>query len=231
MTLSGNTVNVYFADVTLLENEEFYRAAFLRASKERREKTERLGQIADKRRSLAAELLLRKALEDAGLRLPELRYGYGAHGKPFLPDAPGFCFSISHSGDKVMAVSADSEVGCDIEMIVQGRERIAGRFFSGEEKEYLSGLPEEERNGAFYRLWTAKESFLKATGEGFALPLNAFSVRCENGGRIGIVQGTEPGEYSVSEVTPGREYKAAVCRKGGPFLLNAEVADLKELLS
>ena len=231
MTLSGNTVNVFFADVTLLEDEAFYRAALLRASLERREKTERLGQIADKRRSLAAELLLRKALEKAGLCLPELRYGYGEHGKPFLPEAPGFCFSISHSGNLVMAASTDSEVGCDVEMIGQGREKIAERFFSEEEKEYLGVLTEEERNGAFYRLWTAKESFLKATGEGFALPLNAFSVRCENGGRIGIVQGTEPGEYAVSEVTPGREYKAAVCRKGGPFLMNAEVTDLKELLS
>ena len=231
MTFSGNTVNVYFADVTVLQNEEWYRAALLRASKERREKTERLGQIADKRRSLAAELLLRKALEKAGLCLPKLRYGYGEHGKPFLPEAPGFCFSISHSGDKVMAVSADSEVGCDIEMIGQGREKIAERFFSDEEKKYLGALPEEERNGAFYRLWTAKESFLKATGKGFALPLNSFSVRLEGDGRIGTVQTAEPGEYVVSEVTPGREYKAAVCRSGGPFLMNAEVTDLKELLS
>ncbi len=46
--------------------------------------------------------------------------------------------------------------------------KLAKRFFSPPEQVLLQSLPESERTRTFYQLWTAKEAFLKATGQGIS---------------------------------------------------------------
>lgn len=110
-------LRVYFADVTALEDEALYGRALQCASEERREKALRFRFPEDRRRCLAAELLLKKALADRGYFPEELHYVFSEDGKPALKGFPDFHFNLSHSGKYVMAAAAETEVGCDIEEI------------------------------------------------------------------------------------------------------------------
>ena len=67
-------------------------------------------------------------------------------------------------------------VGCDVERIHPVDLALARRAFSREENAYLEALPALERDEAFFRLWTLKESYMKCLGEGFSLPMNSFTL-------------------------------------------------------
>ena len=161
------TVSVYFAATAPLTDPCIYRMAEEAASAQRKEKTVRFKRAEDRRRSYAAELLLRKALLDRGLHCDPLIYAYGSNGKPLLCGAEGFHFSLSHSGDYALCAAADVSVGCDLEKDADFGQSIARRVFCPEEYERILECPsEEERNDLFLWYWTLKESFLKCTGTG-----------------------------------------------------------------
>lgn len=83
-------------------------------------------------------------------------------GKPRL-SSEGTFISVSHSNSTFALLVAEENVGMDIQY---GRsvslEKIAGRYFTPEEKAYV----EESGEEAFFRLWARKEAFAKYTGAG-----------------------------------------------------------------
>ncbi len=110
-------------------------------------------------------------------------FEYGPHGKPALrqPLTPPqrIEFSVSHSADQALiAITVDRLVGIDIERMDPTVRilKLAQRFFSPREAAELVNLPETDQLAGFYRGWTCKESYLKATGFGLSFPLNKFSV-------------------------------------------------------
>ncbi len=133
----------------------------------------------DRLRFVATRAFLRVLLGNY-LKLPPgaLAFTYGATGKPGLPGNP-LHFSVSHSANRAMfAFSPAQPLGVDIELVheISNPTEIAARFFSPAETEAISMLPYEERLNAFYRCWTRKEAFLKATGAGLSYGLNQFEV-------------------------------------------------------
>jgi len=76
----------------------------------RRKRMERYQNIDDRKRCLAAGLMLRKALGSDCEKIKET-----SEGKPFLPDGPSF--NLSHSGDYVILGVSEHEVGVDIEQV------------------------------------------------------------------------------------------------------------------
>ena len=122
----------------------------------------------DKARCLVAGLLLRKVCDVAG----DEQLTASKNGKPYLRNS-GMYFNISHSGEYVVLAVADNEIGVDIEKIAPYDQAIAVRCFTERELEWLQSQGADE---AFYRLWTAKESVMKASGLGFSLPPETFSV-------------------------------------------------------
>jgi 4'-phosphopantetheinyl transferase len=81
-------------------------------------------------------------------------------------------FNVAHSNGVALIAVAQVAVGVDIERV----ETIApGEFddvvafvLTPRELDELVRLPEHERLAAYYRVWTRKEAFVKATGEGIA---------------------------------------------------------------
>ena len=136
---------------------------------ERRKKVIRYRMPDDRKRSLAAGLIIRKILNENGLSEDSLKYS--ENGKPL---ADNLFFNISHAGDYVVGVSSDREVGCDIEKIVDAPLEVTDRFFHLKEAEYIKSA--EDKNRAFFTLWTLKESYMKMTGRGMNLPLDSFEV-------------------------------------------------------
>ena len=95
-------------------------------------------------------------------------------GKPYFPDHPGILFSVSHSGDYWVCAIAPEEVGLDLQEENQTKraEKLAKRFFHPHEQAYLKSVDYRD----FTRIWAAKESYLKYTGEGIAGGISHFSV-------------------------------------------------------
>ncbi|MCL1807449.1 MAG: 4'-phosphopantetheinyl transferase superfamily protein [Oscillospiraceae bacterium] len=122
----------------------------------------------DKARCLVAGLLLRKGCgvtDDEQLAVTE-------NGKPTMKDGGQF-FNLSHSGDYVVLATAGRQIGVDIEKITRFSEAVAARCFTPQERDWM----QEQRTGeAFFQIWTAKESVMKAIGLGFSLPPQSFDV-------------------------------------------------------
>ena len=110
-------------------------------------------------------------------RPEEIRFVRDAWGKPHIPDLP-LHFNLSHSGRFcLLAASFSRPVGADLE---RWREKLdfaglARRCFSTAEQDWWESLSESSRIPAFFQLWTCKEAFVKAAGQGIRLGLS----RCE----------------------------------------------------
>ena len=174
-----------------------------RLSAYRREKIEKQTNERVRLRSLTAELLLRHALRDGGFAVEgPLNIVVSEQGKPFLRDGRCF-FSLSHSGERVLCVLSDLACGGDVEQIGRGSPALARRFFTVEENaalsEEASAAGEEAFQRLFARIWTRKESLLKATGDGLSRPLSSFSVLKP-----------DP-DVLFLESAPERKYASCVC--------------------
>ena len=127
---------------------------------------------------------------DAG----EIIFRAGAHGKPELQHpAPGeLHFNTSHSGDyAVFAASRAGAIGVDLERVNEQRPRldeIVARYFATGEQAAWRALPEAERARGFFDLWTRKEAFVKARGDGVFSGLDQFEVSLA-GARLLSVRG------------------------------------------
>lgn len=109
----------------------------------------------------------------------EIELASGPKGKPGLQSPSRLKFNTSHSGQMALyAFTLDCEIGVDVEKIreLDDSESIAARFFSAAELFDLRSLPLADRELAFFRCWTRKEAFVKAIGDGLAIPLNGFQV-------------------------------------------------------
>jgi len=128
----------------------------------------------DRRRFVVARARLRAILGlSLGAAPGDMRFVVDAREKPHLADASahGLQFSVSHcDGTALYAVARRRRVGVDLERIREDIdwEPVADRFFSPREVAGLRALAPERRAAAFTRLWTRKEAWLKARGDGLA---------------------------------------------------------------
>ena len=117
-----------------------------------------------RRQGIGAELLLIHALRSLKRDLPlPLMIEKEPGGKPFLSGTP-IHFSLSHSGEIAACALCDAPVGIDVETERPLKEPLLRRCFSEEEQRLI--LASEYPAASFTSLWTQKESYLKAIGEG-----------------------------------------------------------------
>ncbi|MGQ8873214.1 4'-phosphopantetheinyl transferase family protein [Paenibacillus sp. TSA_86.1] len=147
-------------------------------SEERRTQALRFIHQADAYRSVMGEVLTRVKLSElTGIRPEEFSFTRNKYGKPALINDANVQFNVSHSGDWVALIAgSEDELGVDVEKIAPIDLQIAERFFSSSECQFLAGKPEEMQQETFYRLWTLKESYIKAVGMGLSMPLNSFAI-------------------------------------------------------
>ncbi|WP_251498111.1 4'-phosphopantetheinyl transferase family protein [Otoolea muris] len=209
LIIEEHAASLYLMDVGELEDEACFWRNYSSVSPARRAKIDSFRFMKDKRLSLGAGMLLARGLSDHGLAGAALVCG--ENGKPYLADAPQLYFNLSHSEQMVLAVFADVEAGCDVERIRGADLALARRFFCHGEYEYVAGQAgEKERNEAFYRIWTLKESFAKATGLGLSLDLDAYEIQIGPEGTAGVCQSVDDAQYRFREYVFG-QYRAAVC--------------------
>lgn len=117
---------------------------------------------ADKKQELMAGYLLKIYLDIER----EEQLVINENGKPLLKAGKPF-FNLSHSGNYVVLVISDCEIGVDIEHIMQCHEATVKKVYSPRMQEELTGLSGEEKNEKFSQLWTEFEARLKLKGTGF----------------------------------------------------------------
>ena len=174
--LVGSDVRLYLVELSG-EHDELLGVLAADASEGRRARAARFRSSADAVRCLAAEALLRHALRCAyGLEAETLTVAVDGLGKPFLANHPRVHFSLSHSGAWVGCALCDGPVGLDIEDGRRIDDLPTAPFMSLVEWDRYRNLPANARPGAFYRLWTLKESVLKAAGTGMSFDPRRITV-------------------------------------------------------
>lgn len=137
-------------------------------------------------------------------------------GKPYL-EKTNISFNVSHSRDYLLiGVSTLPGIGLDIQEMypITGLETIIPRYFNPAEQEYLAELP--AALDGFFTLWTAKEAYLKAVGEGFTGDPKRVSIIPDGeSGRFDIQDhtGKDPA-ISIRKLEASKGYKAAAAAEG-----------------
>ncbi|NQX86422.1 MAG: 4'-phosphopantetheinyl transferase superfamily protein [Flavobacteriaceae bacterium] len=150
-------------------------------SPEKRAKINRYKNEIDKIRSLFGDLIIRYILcKYYGFHNNEVNYEYEELGKPYLKNHKNLHFNISHSGEWVVGIVSRNTVGIDIEKVTDIKQNLTSFVFSNEENYTFSHLIEMEKNEFFFKLWTLKESYVKAKGSGLSEGLNTLNIYKEN---------------------------------------------------
>ena len=122
-----------------------------------------------------------------------IRFRYGEHGKPALPqgsDTPTVQFNFTNSDNRAMlAVAVDRIVGIDIESLRRDINipGLVRHILNDTEAAEFHRLPEAVRHQALLTIWTRKEAWIKALGDGFSRPLKSFSVAVDPDEDTGVL--------------------------------------------
>ena len=156
-------------------------------SADERERHRRFHFDRDRHHFLVAHALVRTTLSRYSQVDPAAwTFTRGPHGRPEIASPairPGLRFNLSHTpGLVTVAVALDADVGIDVEGL-RTRDTsiaIARRFFAPAEVAYLLSRPAPEHPRIFLEIWTLKEAYIKATGEGFRARLDRFVMQLDD---------------------------------------------------
>ncbi len=155
----------------------------------------------------------------------ELKVSRHKKGKPYLLNDDQFFFNISNSGDCcVFAFSRNGEVGIDIERIrpLKDLDELIEKNFSPNEIIYIN-RNSADRSTRFFKLWTLKEAYLKAIGEGMRLTPDNLEFSCGNGEfKLQSVRGIdELGDWTFMDFSPSKDYVGTLAYKENSATVSA----------
>jgi len=155
----------------LEQTEEEVNNLYALLSAEEKQRVSQLAFQKDRNEYIVSRGILRRLIGEKISCAPEnVAFGYTANGKPYLLNG-AVHFSLSHSNKYVLyAFSFDWEIGVDLEHCNPKTdiEGLAKFSFHPEERRILENCSSiEEKRRLFFSIWTKKEAFLKALGEGF----------------------------------------------------------------
>jgi 4'-phosphopantetheinyl transferase len=133
----------------------------------------------------AAHALLRGVLSQyANIRPEDWQFSRNTWGKPAIANVgiADLGFNLTHTqGLVACGVAYTASIGVDSEWMARSAplENLARDCFAPDEQAYFLDAPQEKRRELFFRLWTLKESFVKARGQGLSIPLDSFSFQLD----------------------------------------------------
>ena len=186
-------------------------------------RAERFRNEADRRRYVVAHGVLRRVLANYRQSDPRtLRFTIGENGKPALSDERGptaLRFNLSHTEDlALIAVTLGREIGVDVERVrpISELDSIVESYFTSRERDTLRTMEGTARRDAFYRCWTRKESYAKATGGDLSVALGGFDTMQSSGPAdlpaLGLPRDTSG--WNLYELLPADGYVGAVAIDG-----------------
>jgi 4'-phosphopantetheinyl transferase len=184
-----NRITLLHTDI--LKDPHIYDLYYGQMPEDRQKKIDRFRFDKDKRLSLGAGILLKLALDQAGISLTRpngtgtaddtdagysqrkiVELSFSEQGKPFIKDRDDLYFNLSHSGQLAACVLSDRPVGIDIEGRQTFKESLIRRVFAQEDLA-LAKRAEREKELSLDKictlLWTVKESVMKYFGKGLSM--------------------------------------------------------------
>ncbi len=174
MVLDEKSLHIWWSDLdqpqrivdnylTLLSSEEIKRIS-------------KYNTLLLRNRQVMSRAILRKILSlYLKTNATKIEFIYNKYGKPFVRAGNGddsIKFNISHSENIGMFAFSLNGLGIDIEknkeyIEIDGIKEIC---FTNFEKKWYDNLNKKFQLETFYKIWTIKEAFIKAIGEGFSYP-------------------------------------------------------------
>lgn len=194
---------IYIANINIVRNEESYKKACDVLPEERVRKASLFVRENDRLRCITAGLLVKRGLFEANIPESESETAYTEHKKPFLKEHPELHINISHSGDYAVAAFSDEEVGIDIEKIRNVTPSLMRYTLDEREFASLEDLSGDRLEKAFFKYWTAKESFVKYLGIGLTVrPAEINSTYAEELSHVNFYHFDTLAGYSLTVCSP-----------------------------
>lgn len=161
----------------------------------------------DRHRFIAGRGTLRQILSQYTAQPPQqLQFTYSQKGKPALIES-SLQFNVSHSHQLGLIAISLLPIGIDIEHLRPTSVlQLAQRYFHPQEYDFLTSLPIEKQLTTFFQFWTAKEAYLKGTGEGLT-GLQQIEVSLTPN-QIHLLKPTT--NWVLSPFTPSPNYRATI---------------------
>lgn len=179
--MTTRAVDIWVVDDLAAITEELQANYMDLLSDEEKSHHQRLRRQQDKLLYLTAKALTRIVLSEY---YPEITpkqwlFEIGPHGKPRIKNTMirPLHFNLSHTHSLIgLALQYDHSVGIDVENHnrTNNLESVAKQVFTKAEQDYLNSPESTNFRDRFFKLWTLKEAFVKATGEGITAGLKSF---------------------------------------------------------
>lgn len=224
---------IFVTTTDALADEKLYEKAYSLIPEYRKTKADKMKMRENKLQTVTAGLLLNYAVGKWSIKTGERDYKtdenlyekvdiislikannpyfdyeivYNSQGKPYFLSFREIFFNISHSSNYVVCAIGDKPVGIDIEGGRKGRQNLARRFFDRAESDWIEEAESDER---FFRIWTLKEAYGKATGFGVLEVLDKIVYILEQG-KIKAYIGGIPQNFIIVEKKIGKFRLSAI---------------------
>lgn len=180
----------------------------------------------------AWELLREILIERYQVDIAETGIHKDKYGKPSLPAATNLYFNLSHCEGMVACIISEREAGIDVEYLRPYCRKVIRKACTLEEQEALDQMRSTRKAACemqkvqeaeviqkeqhctaedelFFRLWTLKESYIKAIGKGLSFPMKEISFCLKNGKWIA----KEPKNADFHQLKIENEFILSWCEK------------------
>ena len=183
--------------------------------------------------------LLRKILGGyLGLHPAWVEFGYGRYGKPALKVGDvnhTLQFNLAHSNDLALyAFCWNQPLGIDLEHVrtMTNEDDFAAQLFSVSESALIASLSGQQKRRAFFKIWTCKEAFFKASGDGLTKPVDQVEIALdaldtEKTASLVSIAGdrSQATGWHVETFQPAINYQAALAFQGDAYKIRFQQAD------
>jgi len=231
MILLNNQIHLWFAYDKAINDTRLINMYKAVLNEEEKEKYSRIVFSSKRHQYLVTRAMVRYILSLYESEIPPNMWSFAGnkYGKPHISNCnlnTPLMFNIAHcEGLVVVAVTNGQEIGVDAEWVYKCHNimEISDTYFDPSEIEYIACSPSQLNNIRFYELWTLKEAYMKACGEGFSIPLNQFRFKYSQSGKATIHFNSNRVDHSELwkfwHIQPNDDYSVALALK------SREIAD------
>lgn len=216
--IKPNQLHLWIADLDV--SESLIKSLSETLSNDEKIRAQRFRFPQHQNRFIVARGLLRKTLADyLRIKPAHIKFEYNQKGKPRISGGgiDRLEFNISHSQNLALyGITLNRPIGVDLEYIrdFEQVEPIAQRFFTPQEYQQIKSLPKPQQQETFFRAWTAKEAYLKATGEGLSGGLDTVEIELNRKQPLKLISINQnpqaANHWRLYELNPAPNYQAAI---------------------